>query len=72
MYKTTVTFEVLSEDPIPGHVDLEYIAREATEGRYVGRFGPTKEETVTPAKMRQLLYDFGSDPEFFLLEEGEE
>jgi hypothetical protein len=72
MYKTTITYEVLSEEPIPGHADLEYIAKEAFEGRYVGRFGPTKEEAVTPAEMRQLLYDFGSEPSFFLLDGEEE
>ena len=43
MYKTTITYTVLSEEPIPGHADLEYIAKEAYDGHYVGTFNETKE-----------------------------
>lgn len=73
-YKTRVVFEVLSEGPIPGHADLEYIAKESYDGRYVGRFSPDgAEETVLTGKqMADALYDFGSDPGFFSLNDDGE
>lgn len=67
-HKTTITYEVLSEEPIPGHVDLEYIAREAMEGRYVGRFVSNDETVLTGKQMADTLYEFGSDPGFFMLD----
>lgn len=74
-YRTRISYEVLSEEPIPGHVDLEYIAKECIDGRYVGRFSPVGvEEAVLSGKQAaESLYDFGSDPGFFCLtDEGED
>lgn len=72
-YKTRIVFEVLSEEPLPGHAGLEYIARESEDGRYVGRFSADgAEATLTGKQMADALYDFGSDPGFFSLDdEGE-
>ena len=70
-YKTIVKYEVLSEEPIPGHVDLEYIAKEAQEGRYVGRFldpGPNGQIPLNGAAMADALREAGSEPSFFELD----
>lgn len=69
LLRTKITYEVLSEEPIPGHADLEYIAREAMEGRYVGRFTSTEETVLTGKQMADTLYEFGSDPGFFMLDD---
>lgn len=68
-YKTTISFEVLSEEPIPPHVDMEYIGTECDEGRYVGRFAATTERRLDPQETIKELYDFGSEPSFFELED---
>jgi len=68
-YKSIIHFEVLSEEPIPGHVDMEYIAREAMEGRYVGRFLDTDEVLLNGAAMAEALYEAGSEPGFFELDD---
>ena len=69
-YKTVITYEVLSEETIPGHVDLEYIAKEAQEGRYVGRFLRTEEIPLSGAGMAVALTAAGSDPGFFMLDDA--
>lgn len=69
-YKTKVVFEVLSNEPIPGHADLEFIARESYDGRYVGRFGETTEQRLSGKAMADALYEFGSDPGFFSLDDN--
>jgi len=71
-YKTTITFEVLSEEPLPGHADLDYIFTECMEGRYVGRFGSNDERLLNGAAMAEELSNFGSEPGFFELPESDE
>jgi hypothetical protein len=69
--KTIVHFEVLSEEPIPGHYGLEELAYEATEGRYVGRFlesGPNDHVLMNGASMAEALCEAGSEPSFFSLD----
>ena len=72
MRKTILRFEVLSEEEIPPHVDLEYIARETTEGRYVGRFLESEESELTGKEMANALYAAGSNPGFFMLDDNGE
>ena len=67
-YRSIVHFEVLSEEPIPSFVDLAYIATEASEGRYVGRFLRTEEIPLNGAAMAEALSAAGSDPGFFELD----
>jgi hypothetical protein len=67
-FKTTVTFTVLSEEPIPPHADLQYIANEAVDGQYVGNFGASEEVKLTGAEVAEALYEAGSDPGFFSLD----
>ncbi len=60
---------MLSEEPIPPHADLQSIAVEANEGRYVGNFGAIDESLLNGAAMAEALYEAGSDPGFFMLDD---
>ena len=72
-YRTIITVEVLSEDPLPPEMDLEDVALEIHSGDYSGdvKFGPA--EPVDGPEMARLLKAQGSAPEFFQLnEDGED
>lgn len=69
-YKTTVTFTVLSEEPISPHADLQSIAVECSEGQYVGNFSAYNRELLNGGAMADALYEAGSDPAFFMLDES--
>ena len=69
-YKTTVTFTVLSEEPIPPHADLQYIAVECNEGQYVGNFSANDEQLLNGGAMVDALYEAGSEPGFFSLDDN--
>jgi hypothetical protein len=69
-YKTTVTFTVLSEEPIPPHADLQYIAVECNEGQYVGNFSANDEQLLNGGAMADALYEAGSEPGFFELDDS--
>ena len=74
-YKTVIRYEVLSEEPIPGDATMGEVAREAYEGRYVGRFlppGPNDQILMNGASMADALYEAGSEPGFFLLNDAGE
>ena len=68
-YKTTVTFTVLSEEPIPPHADLQYIAVECNDGQYVGNFSANDEQLLNGGAMADALYEAGSEPGFFSLDD---
>lgn len=71
-YRTTFTFVVLSEEPIPENMTLSIVVRECEEGAYVGQ-GPDHEVEVLDAKaMAQALRAAGSTPDFFDLEDSDE
>jgi hypothetical protein len=72
-HKTTFTIEVLSEEPLSHPLALEDIAGMITDGDCVG--GPLKyvESSLTPKECADALYAFGSEPDFFQLDdEGNE
>ena len=69
-YKTTVTFTVLSEEPIPPHADLQSIAVECNEGQYVGNFAANDEQLLNGGAMADALYEAGSEPGFFELDDS--
>ena len=72
-YREVITFEILSEEPIPDCLSLGDIHYHTTEGHMSGQFGSTKAEIVDGATMAKLLEKQGSDPEFFMLTpEGED
>ena len=67
-YRTVITIEVLSEEPVEA-MDVDDIAYEIREGSYSGEveFGPS--EVVDGPTMARLLMKQGSDPEFFGLDD---
>jgi hypothetical protein len=69
-YKTIITYEILSEEPIPDSVSLADIDRECEDGAWVGQFGETKQQELTGKEMADELYAFGSDPTFFMLDDN--
>ncbi len=72
-YHTTVKVEVLSEQALPAFFDLGALARAIDTGDCVGRVTLDNEKEVTGEQMAALLYEFGSEPGFFSLDnEGKE
>ena len=68
-YKTTITFEVLSEEPIPSWMELQNIVYETEEGDYSGAtVGNVQVELDGKQAVKELAAQ-GSDPEFFRLDE---
>ena len=71
-WKTIITVEVLTEDDDPPNFnDLSDVAYEITDGHASGVFSQSSEE-VTEEKMRGLLLEQGSDPDFLIIAEEEE
>lgn len=64
-YKTTITVEVLSEEPIPAGVSLEQIAYEAVNGDYSMNTIGTDEVVLNGKQAADALLEQGSDPMFF-------
>ena len=66
-YRKTMRIEVLSEEPLGSCLSLGQIDYAISEGDCVGRLTEVLEETVTPKQCANLLYEFGSEPGFFQL-----
>ncbi len=67
-YKTIVTIEILSEDPIPDDMSMEDIVHEAMEGNYSSRtLEGTKEIVLNGKEAADALLEQGSDCGFFQL-----
>lgn len=64
-YKTVVSFEVLSEDPIPSGMTIEQIAHEAAHGDYSMGNVRCNETELNEKEAAESLLDHGSDPMFF-------
>ena len=71
-YRTTFTIAVLSEEPILG--DLSDALQEANTGSYVAYGEDSVQTEFTGKQMADALYEAGSEPGFFMLndEGGEE
>ena len=69
-YREVITFEILSEEPIPDCLSLGDIHYHTTEGHMSGQFGSTKAEIVDGATMAKLLFEQGSEPSFFNLDQN--
>jgi hypothetical protein len=68
-YKTKITFNVLSQDPIPDGMNLDEIYRECIDGAYSGDLGfITKVTKLNAEQAARELMKQGSDPEFFGIE----
>lgn len=68
-HKTVITLEVLSEDPIPTWMEVENVLNECAEGGFVLANVGTKSEELNGKQAADALYDAGSQPEFFRLDD---
>ena len=65
-FRTTYTFEVLSEEPM-GEVSLEDLHYQTYEGHCSGQFIDTKQEELAEVEMVAACHQHGTDPEFFMI-----
>ena len=73
-YKTKITIEVLSEEPIPDDMNIADIAFEGEEGMFsIGNTKNYKQTVLNGKQAANALKKQGSAPSFFLLnDEGED
>jgi hypothetical protein len=69
-YKTTITYVVLSEEPIPDEYSLEEIVRNAVTGEYSAMMEDIKVDMITEQELAIECANQGTDPEFFLGDRG--
>ena len=70
-YKTTIVFEVLTDEPLSGELSLTDIISETLHGHASGDVKSFDEAEVSEKEMAQLLLAQHSDPAF-LIEDYEE
>jgi hypothetical protein len=63
-YLTTITMEILSQDPIPDDMTPAGIWREAVEGDYSGAY-TSETNAISDDECKELLVQQGSDISFF-------
>lgn len=71
-YRTVITVEVLSEEPLDPTVSLADVESAITDGDCSGDVKFTASETLTGPQTADALMKQGSDPEFFRLTENGE
>jgi hypothetical protein len=72
-YRTVLTVEVLSEEPLGDVFGLEDLASRVSTGDCSGDYKVSTEEILNGPAMAKALIAQHSDPEFFgLTEDGEE
>ena len=69
-YRTIVTVEILSDEPI-GSPTLDEINYQIMEGDWSGQYEVSSVAEISPAEMTSALIAQGSDPEFFGLTSSE-
>jgi hypothetical protein len=67
-YRTQVTVDILSDEPVGEITDLDEIHHQITDGGWSGQISITKTEEVDGPTMATLLRGQGSDPDFFRLD----
>lgn len=68
-YKTIIQIEVLSEDKPVDDLDLRQISYEIYDGDCVGASSLISKQELTGKECANELYDLGSEPEFFNLDD---
>jgi hypothetical protein len=71
-YRTQITFEVLSDEPVSSGLSLGGVLYECNEGGWSGQTTSWHSEEVSRELMADLLIAQGSDPEFLLGEEDDD
>jgi len=66
-FRTSFTFDVLSEEEIPDGVEIANILRECAEGEYVCAGTSQEQKELTGPEMAKALEEAASDAEFFQL-----
>jgi hypothetical protein len=66
-YRTTISIDVLSEEPLPDGLSLTEIDYAITDGPCVGGAMRAEQRIVTAREAADALHEFGSDPSFFQL-----
>ena len=69
IYKTKVTIEILSDEPVNDNISLKDIQYEITDGQWSGKIthGESKPLKGKPA-VKEIL-NHGTDPEFFFMDD---
>ena len=67
-YRHTFTYVLLSDQPIDGYVSLGSLESLAMSD-CVGYFAKSESEEITPKQAADALYDAGSEPAFFQLDD---
>ena len=71
-YRTVIRFEILSDEPLPDCLTLGDIEEWTQSGPASGRFLDEEiSEEVSAERMRELLIEQGSDPEFLVAPDEE-
>ena len=72
-YKSVFKIVVLSQDPLPEQIGLDWIQYEITEGHCSGHLLPYSEKEINGKTAAKELMKQASDPSFFnLTEDGED
>jgi hypothetical protein len=70
-YRTVVSIEILSEEPLGKDLDLEDLAYAIDQGPCVGHALRLKSKKISAKQAAKALYEFASEPSFFeLSDEG--
>lgn len=70
MKRTTITLVVLSEETIHERMDIGDVMRECDQGDFVLSSDHRSEEDLTDDEMGRALWEAGSEPGFFQLDEA--
>lgn len=70
MHRTTISIEVLSEEPLPESLCLADVVYETSQGEWVGFNCRQSSKKLTTKEMADALYEAGSDPGFFSLDDN--
>lgn len=72
-YRTIYSVEILSQEPIPGELDLHTVLGMAQDGDYSGRNVKTCQDEINAKDAATFLKVHGSEPAFFSIDdEGNE
>lgn len=64
-HRYTITMTIMVDGEINSSLTPDDIWAEAMEGEYVGAWYTSNDEILTPQEMADALYEAGSEPGFF-------
>lgn len=72
IYKTRMVVEILSEEPIPDPISLEYVNYEINEGSWSGVYSIESSTLLEGEDAMVAIANHGTDPDFFFSLNDEE